>query len=74
MPVDSSTKTARATFGSTSGTATGSAPPMLSSPCTSTRACALMAGTVAIWKYQGRSDSVIFTSTIRAEHGGPPSE
>ena len=59
-----------ATFGFTSGTPTGSAPAVVSFCRIETRAWALMNGTRASRKNHGRSVSVIFTSTITAEHGG----
>ena len=55
----------RPRFGSTSGTATGSAPSARLSCWTMTRAWALIAGTIRrVLKNQGRSDSVSLTSII----------
>jgi hypothetical protein len=59
--------------GRTSGTATGSAPASVPSWRISTRACALMAGTLARRKSQGRSASVILTSMCFCWQGAPPS-
>jgi hypothetical protein len=73
VPVASSTKYARPARGSTSGTATGSAPRACRSAWMTTRAWALIAGTTSSPKNQGKLASVIFTSTMRAAHGGPPS-
>src|ERR687888_313031 len=77
-PVSSLTNHARALFGFTSGTAIGKAPAALSFWKIDTRACALMYGTLVPrapssvgigLKKNGRSVSVILTSTISAGQG-----
>src|SRR3954451_7665499 len=70
-PVVSLTKITAPATGLLSGTPIGSAPAVDSFCLISTRALALMAGTKASLKNQGRSASVIFTSIILAAHGVP---
>src|SRR5919108_5192146 len=69
-PVFSLMNVTRADLGLTSGTATGRAPLTESNFMIDTRACALMNGTCATLKNQGKSVSVSFTSTMAAVHGG----
>ena len=68
-PFASFMKIMRADLGLTSGTPIGRDPASVSACRISTRACASMNGTLAALKNQGRSVSVIFTSTMPASQG-----